>query len=100
MTNDTKTTIAAGGGRADADVPGCRPGTADAEGGVAPATVHQSTIPTDPITAAVLALARHGIPADVQDLLVRGSLSAGIRPGALQAALMAAMHSAWDKANG
>ncbi len=43
MTSDTKTTIAAGGGRADANVPGCRPGMADAEGGVAPATVHQST---------------------------------------------------------
>lgn len=45
---EPKTTIAAGGGRADANVPGCRPGMADAEGGVAPATVHQSTAWPDP----------------------------------------------------
>ena len=44
MADRPQSTIAAGGGRADANVPGCRPGMADAEGGVAPATVHQSTV--------------------------------------------------------
>lgn len=39
--------------------------------------------------AGILALAEHGIPVDVQELLVRGSLSRGIRPGALSAAFRA-----------
>jgi hypothetical protein len=41
--------------------------------------------------AGILALAEHGIPADIQELLVRGSLRQGIRPGALSAAFKATL---------
>jgi hypothetical protein len=40
--------------------------------------------------AALLVLAEHGIESDVQELLLRGSLRRGVRPGALAAAMAAA----------
>lgn len=46
---------------------------------------------TDPaVVSAITALAEHGIPSDIQGLLVRGNPSLGIRPGAIIAALTAA----------
>ena len=39
--------------------------------------------------AAVVALARHGIPPDVQELLVQGNARTGIPPHALKAAIRA-----------
>ncbi len=42
------------------------------------------------LTAALVALAEHGIEPDVQELLVSGNPMRGIRPGALEAALRAA----------
>lgn len=44
-------------------------------------------------TAAIVALAGHGIPVDVQELLVSGDPSRGIRPGALSAAFKATLES-------
>ncbi len=41
--------------------------------------------------AALLKLVEYGVPPDVQELLVSGSKRAGIRPGALTAALSAAL---------
>lgn len=41
--------------------------------------------------AALLKLREYGIAADVQELLVSGSKRAGVRPGALVAALSAAL---------
>jgi len=41
--------------------------------------------------AALLKLVEYGIPTDTQDLLVNGSKRAGVRPGALVAALSAAL---------
>lgn len=41
--------------------------------------------------AALMELTVRGIPVDVQELLVHGSLSRGISPGALSAAMRAAM---------
>lgn len=41
----------------------------------------------DRLTAALVALAQHNIPTDVQDLLVSGDATRGIAPGALEAAL-------------
>lgn len=42
-------------------------------------------------TAALLKLVEYGIPTDTQELLVKGSKRAGVRPGALVAALSAAI---------
>lgn len=39
------------------------------------------------LTAALLALAQHGIPPDIQELLLAGDPTRGIAPGALRAAL-------------
>ena len=51
-------------------------------------------------TAALLALAQHGVPADVQEALVRGDPASGIPPGALReaakAAALAALNEAWE----
>lgn len=44
----------------------------------------------DRAMGALLALTGHGVPSDVQELLVKGSPALGVRPGALQAALHAA----------
>jgi len=41
--------------------------------------------------AALLKLVEYGVPPDVQDMLVNGSKRAGVRPGALVAALSAAL---------
>lgn len=41
--------------------------------------------------AALLKLVEYGIPPDTQELLVNGSKRAGVRPGALVAALSAAI---------
>lgn len=43
--------------------------------------------------AGLLALAEHGIPVDVQELLVHGDPSRGIRPGALSACIKATIQS-------
>jgi hypothetical protein len=42
-------------------------------------------------TAALLALTEHGIPEDIQSLLIQGSKNAGIPPGALSKAIQAAL---------
>lgn len=42
-------------------------------------------------SAALLKLVEYGVPADIQEVLVNGSKRAGIRPGALVAALSAAL---------
>lgn len=42
-------------------------------------------------TAALIALAQHGIAPDVQEMLIRGNALRGIAPGALSAAIAAAM---------
>lgn len=42
-------------------------------------------------TAALTALAEHGIPPDVQELLVYGNAATGVRPGALSSAVAAAL---------
>ena len=44
-------------------------------------------------SAALMELTVRGIPPDIQELLVHGSLSLGIAPGALSAAMRAAMES-------
>lgn len=44
----------------------------------------------DSLTAAVIALARHGIRPEIQELLIYGDPLSGVRPGALAAALSAA----------
>lgn len=41
--------------------------------------------------AALLKLVEYGVPTDTQELLVNGSKRAGVRPGALVAALSAAL---------
>lgn len=41
--------------------------------------------------AALLKLIEYGVPADTRDMLVNGSKRAGVRPGALVAALSAAL---------
>jgi hypothetical protein len=41
------------------------------------------------VTAAIVALAHHGIPSDVQELLLHGNPTRGIRPKALHAAIAA-----------
>lgn len=51
----------------------------------------QSDIDTQAAIAALLALTEHGIPPDTQELLVHGSKRAGVAPGALSAALKAAL---------
>jgi len=43
----------------------------------------------DSLTAALLVLTRHGIPPDIQELLIYGNPDRGIRPGALAAVLAA-----------
>ncbi len=43
----------------------------------------------DAMTRAVLALTRHGIRPDIQELLVYGDPLSNVRPGALQAAIAA-----------
>lgn len=45
------------------------------------------------LTAALVALARHNIPTDVQELLVQGDPMRSIAPGALERALLAALQS-------
>lgn len=47
----------------------------------------------DAATAAVVALAEHGVPVDIQELLVRGNPAIGVRPGALLAATKATITS-------
>lgn len=42
-------------------------------------------------SAALLKLVEYGVPPDTQELLVHGSKRAGVRPGALVAALSAAL---------
>jgi len=44
---------------------------------------------TVPTVAALVALAEHGIPPDIQELLVVGNAGRGIAPGALRKALLA-----------
>ena len=44
-------------------------------------------------TAALTALAEHGIPPDVQELLVRGKPNMGVKPGALSKAAAAVISS-------
>lgn len=45
------------------------------------------------IAAALVVLARHNIPTDIQELLVRGDPARGIKPGALAAAIEALRES-------
>lgn len=47
----------------------------------------------DAAAATVTALIEHGIPADIIELLVRGSLRQGIKPGALSKAIKATILS-------
>jgi len=47
------------------------------------------TGPTADIVKALIILARHGVPPDVQALIVHGDASQGVPPGALQAVLKA-----------
>lgn len=46
---------------------------------------------TDPIVAALVVLKRKGVPPDVLEMLIRGSLANGVAPGALAEAIDAAM---------
>ena len=48
----------------------------------------------DRLVAALVVLAEHGIPTDIQDLLVSGDPMRGIRPGALHAAIRAGRRTA------
>ena len=48
-------------------------------------------VTTDKLTAACVALACHGIPTDVQELLIQGDPMRGIPPGAITHALTAAL---------
>lgn len=48
---------------------------------------------SDAATACITALVEHGIPVDTIELLVRGSLRLGIKPGALTAAIKATVKS-------
>jgi hypothetical protein len=47
----------------------------------------------DPTTAALVSLARDGLAPDLQELLVRGNPSGGIRPGMLERAIKAAIRA-------
>jgi hypothetical protein len=47
----------------------------------------------DPTTAALVSLARDGLAPDLQELLVRGNPSDGIRPGMLERAIKAAIRA-------
>lgn len=49
----------------------------------------QNTTGFDALTAAVVALTRHGIRPEIQELLIYGDPLSGVRPGALAAALSA-----------
>lgn len=44
----------------------------------------------DELTIALARLAEHGVPVDIQELLIHGNVSLGVPPGALAAALSAA----------
>jgi hypothetical protein len=46
---------------------------------------------TDAAVAALAALTRHGIPPDIQELLIYGSPRIGVKPGALSKAMAAAI---------
>lgn len=48
---------------------------------------HQTNV--DAVTAALARLAEHGVPVDIQEVLVHGNVSLGVPPGALAAALSA-----------
>jgi hypothetical protein len=50
--------------------------------------------------AGLLALAEHGIPPDIQELLVRGDPMRGIRPGALIASIKATIKAYRDEKPG
>lgn len=50
----------------------------------------QQATDLDALTAAVIALTRHDIRPDIQELLIYGDPVSGVRPGALKAALVAA----------
>lgn len=43
----------------------------------------------DPLVAALVVLARHGVPTDIQEMLVKGSDRLGVRSGALPKAIEA-----------
>ena len=47
----------------------------------------------DAATAALTALAEHGIPTDVQELLIRGNPAMSVSPGALSKAVQAALRA-------
>lgn len=51
-------------------------------------------------TAALVALAEHGIPPDIQELLVHGNPSQGIAPGALGKAIRVILTMAWERRTG
>lgn len=46
--------------------------------------------------AALLAMATHGVPPDIQELLIHGNPDMHVRPGALAAAIGAAMNAILD----
>lgn len=50
-----------------------------------------TTISKDALVAAVVALAEAGIPTDTQELLLQGDPMRGIKPSALQSAIMSAL---------
>ena len=45
------------------------------------------------VTACIMALAEHGIPVDIQEVLVNGSLQAGIKPHAIFNGIRAAYNT-------
>jgi hypothetical protein len=45
------------------------------------------------VTACITALAEHGIPVDIQEVLVNGSLQAGIKPHAIFNGIRAAYNT-------
>lgn len=55
--------------------------------------IHRAALVTDPLVAALMVLARMGIPSDVQELLVSGDPSRGIAPNALRLAIAAAIRA-------
>lgn len=60
----------------------------------------QTSAATECAAAALVALAEHGVPTDVQELLVYGNPRLGVKPNALGVAIAAAARSALSRAKG
>jgi hypothetical protein len=58
-----------------------------------PATVPDYDVELAAVTACITALAEHGIPVDIQEVLVNGSLQAGIKPHAIFNGIRAAYNT-------